>query len=81
MAAAIGLVAPVVNKNYEAGESTSSIFCGELMTVLVPDVRFWEVSGKPVGAVEGFLEYLKICDRLSVHFVRNVAARDEEMHR
>lgn len=69
MAAAICSVAPVVNKDSETGESTSSVFYGELMAVLVPYARFWEVSGKPVGTVEDVLEYIKICDRLSVHLV------------
>ena len=66
MAATISPVAPVVDKNNEAGESTSSILRSELMAVLVPDARLWEVSGKPGGIVEGFLEYLKILDHLSV---------------
>jgi len=69
MAATVGPVAPVVNKHYEAGESTSSVVCGELMAVLVADARLWEVSGKPVGRVIGVPEYLKMCDHLSVHFV------------
>ena len=69
MAAAISPVAPVVNKNNETGESTSTVFYGELMAVLISYARFWEVSGKPVGTVEDVLEYLKICDRLSVHLV------------
>ena len=62
-------VAPVVNKNSETGESTSSVFYGELMTVLVPYAGFWEVSGKPAGTIEDVLECLKICDHLSVHRV------------
>ena len=59
MAAAISPVAPVVNKGYQAGESTNSVFYGELMAVWVPDSRLWEVSNEPVGTVEGFPEYLK----------------------
>jgi len=69
VAAAIHLVAPVVDKHYEAGASTSSVFLGELMAVLVSDARLWEVSGKPIGIIEGLLEYLKICDHLRVHFL------------
>ena len=69
MAATISAVAPVVDKDSEAGESTISVFGGEFMAVLVPDARFREVSCKPVGIVEVFLEYLKICDHLNVHFV------------
>jgi hypothetical protein len=42
---AIRLVATVMDKHHEAGESTSSVFFGELGAVLVPDMRLWEVSG------------------------------------
>ena len=56
MAATIGPVAPVVDKDNEAGESTISVFGGELMAILVADTRFREVSCKPVGIVEDFLE-------------------------
>ena len=68
MAAAIRLVAPVMDEYYEAGEPASSVFFGELVAVLVSDARLWEVSGEPVRIVEGLAEYLKICDHLSVHF-------------
>ena len=69
MAATISPIAPVVDKDSEAGESTISVFGGELMAVLIPDARLWEVSCKPVGIMEVFLEYLKVCDHLNVHFV------------
>ena len=60
MVAAISLVAQVVNKHNETGESTSSVFYGELMAVLVPYAGFWEVFGMPVGTLKGVLEHLKM---------------------
>jgi hypothetical protein len=67
MPAAIRPVSPVVNKYYEAGESTNSVFCSKLMAVLVPNERLWKVFGEPVGTVNGILEHLKICDLLVMH--------------
>jgi hypothetical protein len=67
--AAIGVVTPVVHKNHEAGEPTSSVFRGELMAVPVADARLWEVFGKPVGALDVTLDDLKICGLLGVHFL------------
>ena len=67
VAAAIHLVAPVVDKNHETGAPTGSVFLGELMAVLVCDARLSEVSVKPIGIIEGLLEYLEICDHLRVH--------------
>ena len=69
MAATISPVAPVMDKDREAGESTDSVLGGELMAVMVPHARRREVSCKPVGIVKDFLEYLNICDHLSVHFM------------
>ena len=68
MAAAIRPVAPVMDEHHETGESTGSIFFCKFMAVLVSDARLWEVSGKPVGIVEGLTEYLKFCNQLRVHF-------------
>jgi hypothetical protein len=78
MPAAIS-IAPVVNKHREAGETTSSVASSELMAVLVPDSRLWEVSGEPVRVVEGFVEYLEICNLLSVHCWIDVVMRAEDM--
>jgi len=68
MAAAIPPVAPVMDEHHEAGDSTSPVFFCELMAVLVSDAGLREVSGKPVGIVEGLLEYLNICNYLTLHF-------------
>jgi hypothetical protein len=62
---AIRLVAPVMDKHHEAGESTSSVFLSDLGAALVPDVRLWEVSGEPVSVVEGVFQYLKICNHVT----------------
>jgi hypothetical protein len=66
--AAIDVVTPVVDKHHEAGETTSSVFYGELMAVPVADAWLCEVFGEPVGALEVTFEDLKICDLLGVHF-------------
>jgi hypothetical protein len=58
--AAIPAVAPIVDKNHEAGEPSSSVFGRELVAVRVPDARLREVSRKPVGIVEGVFKYLKV---------------------
>jgi uncharacterized PurR-regulated membrane protein YhhQ (DUF165 family) len=60
MAAAKGLIAPIVNKHHEARDSTRSVFLGELMAILVPDAGLWEVSGQPLGIVEGPFEYIEL---------------------